>query len=1064
MHNVLYETYRTGRLSRTVHAAVLEDAELHPTYHANDNRAIDKSLTQDSLWRVTSTKALENGVDLLPGPSQRVEIYDSGATHHVSPYIDAFTDLKFIPPKPISAANNQTFDAIGEGNIQVEIPNGENFTLVTLCNVLYAPNVAFTLISLSQADKAGYSTLIEDGVLYLIDRSSNTVVGKIPVQGGLWSVKLTKALENGNNLLPGNCPPIPISPHWCLRHISPSTTIPLVPKGTLIAKTLYNRFPKSHTHPTQEVGDVINPNICSPASVQAIGTNYAVMYAQEGSNVHPSMPVNLVQGKEIAHCVFTTIASSSTAEITKDPSEYVEVYDSGASCHMSPYKEAFTNLRPITPESILTGNNQTFEAVGMGNLPVKVPNGDGFTSITLSDVLYTPSITFTLISLRQIDKAGYTTLIEGRELHLIDRSDNTIVGRIPVHNDLWRVQSTKALENGTSLLPGNHMATMISPVQHPPIRVNPVLQVPPLPTWGIKSCFGITCYCGQSLQRCLILEQFHCAFDHVHGYVHCISHGVLIPSSSLLSHLSIQHISDFNGLAGPANRVVEKVQMHLQESYRLELDQAIPDLGWKLKHQIPSNRDIAFSRLKKCPHCQALFSTLKKIKSHGLKTHPGTTGWETLKWEELLVVKKAQKPFEGWEEYWYEVLDQLQPTEGEVVAMSLSDISSPLNPLNPPPPPQFCQDLGYISWIQSIGTPPLYKLLAIPGTPPTRNTPGKDGLLEKCLLRVHTFLEEYLGSGEHWLYTHHRELLHILRTGYDYHFSNDSYFLTNLFPSSSRNPYGKILSSPIRYRPSLSRVISFFLRLHHLQETGRCPPQLVINITATQDEARRALYLAAFQRPELSDSNFAQVVHTLCDSLLRAQTSSLVKIFGPIEFAFCFYMKLPDGKYRTANNLTQFFAGVQWCLRIILGHILRLQESKLASYIPCHHVEDPSPPCNSTSSIMPPLCLNSPEGSQGSIHATQIGLLEDIPSSTQWEDQEDDAEAGSESDDPLDELDDSEDYPVDEGPGDFIVRENTGLYLLPKIQGHSGVYALDSNSEGLEVNHLIPQESGGLLW
>jgi hypothetical protein len=788
MHNVLYETYRTGRLSRTVHAAVLEDAELHPTYHANDNRAIDKSLTQDSLWRVTSTKALENGVDLLPGPSQRVEIYDSGATHHVSPYIDAFTDLKFIPPKPISAANNQTFDAIGEGNIQVEIPNGENFTLVTLCNVLYAPNVAFTLISLSQADKAGYSTLIEDGVLYLIDRSSNTVVGKIPVQGGLWSVKLTKALENGNNLLPGNCPPIPISPHWCLRHISPSTTIPLVPKGTLIAKTLYNRFPKSHTHPTQEVGDVINPNICSPASVQAIGTNYAVMYAQEGSNVHPSMPVNLVQGKEIAHCVFTTIASSSTAEITKDPSEYVEVYDSGASCHMSPYKEAFTNLRPITPESILTGNNQTFEAVGMGNLPVKVPNGDGFTSITLSDVLYTPSITFTLISLRQIDKAGYTTLIEGGELHLIDRSDNTVVGRIPVHNNLLGVQSTKALENGTSLLPGNHTTTsrdihttLISyrkqqtslqmPIlELPPIPywandAKPVLQLPPIPSWGnhVPLLGQPTVTIGSQTTQLYTLATFRCKFDPVLKYILCEPHELLIPTSQLKKHLTEEHQDDFPA-QGDRNALLKSLLSSLTDIYGLDPSQGYPELGWKLLH--PVHKRVYSGRC--CFLCPTFFHTNqdRQYTTHFNKFHKGM---EKVNWAKLQFFDTLHQPFKSGK--LYQIPNQGSPLPTLSIATNIAEPDSVVPPLDSPlnpPPPQFCQELGFVSWVEELGLEQevVNYLTATPGTLATKNTCGKKAQLEKILLRVHHSLNSYLSSGQNWLFIYHSRLQDILGKRY----------------------------------------------------------------------------------------------------------------------------------------------------------------------------------------------------------------------------------------------------------------------------------------------------------
>ena len=50
-------------------------------------------------------------------PSKRVEIYDSGASCHTSPYIDAFTDFAFIEPKPVSAADNRTFNTVGKGTI-----------------------------------------------------------------------------------------------------------------------------------------------------------------------------------------------------------------------------------------------------------------------------------------------------------------------------------------------------------------------------------------------------------------------------------------------------------------------------------------------------------------------------------------------------------------------------------------------------------------------------------------------------------------------------------------------------------------------------------------------------------------------------------------------------------------------------------------------------------------------------------------------------------------------------------------------------------------------------------
>ena len=208
--------------------------------------------------------------DITPGatnPSERVEIYDSGVSCHMSPYIEAFTDFTFIEPKPISAANNRTFKAVGKGSIQIRIPNGDEFTTVTLCDVLYAPKIGFTLISLSRADKAGYSTLIRDGDLHLLDRKDDdNVIGKIPTRNGLWSVKRTikalengesllpgnhalKALENGQHLLPGTQAPVTMSLmdlHRCLGHISPAATIQLVDKQILVGVSVHDRGIEFH--------------------------------------------------------------------------------------------------------------------------------------------------------------------------------------------------------------------------------------------------------------------------------------------------------------------------------------------------------------------------------------------------------------------------------------------------------------------------------------------------------------------------------------------------------------------------------------------------------------------------------------------------------------------------------------------------------------------------------------------------------------------------------------------------------------------------------------------------
>ena len=81
---------------------------------------------------------------------------------------------------------------------------------------------------------------------------------------------------------------------------------------------------------------------------------------QGGHNACQMIQANVMQDAEesIDHA-FSTIASFSAADNTgsKDPTERVEVYDSRATCHMSPYIDAFTNFKFIKPKPISTANN-----------------------------------------------------------------------------------------------------------------------------------------------------------------------------------------------------------------------------------------------------------------------------------------------------------------------------------------------------------------------------------------------------------------------------------------------------------------------------------------------------------------------------------------------------------------------------------------------------------------------------------------------------------------------------------------------------------------------------------
>ncbi|KAG6329875.1 hypothetical protein ID866_9213 [Astraeus odoratus] len=85
---------------------------------------------------------------------QQMILFDSGATCHISLYCDQFIKYRLITPKPITAANKHTFEVIRKGDLIIYVPNSKHCSCVLLKDVLYAPKMAITLISIRKLDTA----------------------------------------------------------------------------------------------------------------------------------------------------------------------------------------------------------------------------------------------------------------------------------------------------------------------------------------------------------------------------------------------------------------------------------------------------------------------------------------------------------------------------------------------------------------------------------------------------------------------------------------------------------------------------------------------------------------------------------------------------------------------------------------------------------------------------------------------------------------------------------------------------------------------------------------------
>ena len=89
---------------------------------------------------------------------------DSGASCHYCPDCERFENYQPISGQNITTADRCTLTVVGIGDVHIELPNGSKHMKVILKEAIYAPDVAFTLVSISWLDDAGSSITFSKGM------------------------------------------------------------------------------------------------------------------------------------------------------------------------------------------------------------------------------------------------------------------------------------------------------------------------------------------------------------------------------------------------------------------------------------------------------------------------------------------------------------------------------------------------------------------------------------------------------------------------------------------------------------------------------------------------------------------------------------------------------------------------------------------------------------------------------------------------------------------------------------------------------------------------------------
>ena len=168
----------------------------------------------------------------------------------------------------------------------------------------------------------------------------------------------------------------------------------------------------------------------------------------EGSNEHLDWPDN--EGEDW-HTKDTAAAVITPVEV--DTAPCVELYDSGASRHISLYKADFVSYATLSlPIYLNAANQHTFPAIGMGTLVIKTPVNGCESVLSLYNVLYAPSVGYTLVSLGALDEEGYKSHIGDRQLRLISPSGELIANVARNARHLYKYEHSPESAHAAELL------------------------------------------------------------------------------------------------------------------------------------------------------------------------------------------------------------------------------------------------------------------------------------------------------------------------------------------------------------------------------------------------------------------------------------------------------------------------------------------------------------------------------------------------------------------------------------------------------------------------------------
>ena len=246
-----------------------------------------------NFFAFTCTSDYANIAEYLKFPKSRYwTCIDSGVSNDYSPDRTKFSNYREIE-RSISSADGRSLKAVGMGDLHINLPNRSKCTPAVFKNAVHAPEMAFTLLSISKLDKYDHKVVFHKQMCTISD-SKGCTIAKIPHSQGLYQVQPP---EEAKNNLSANATVVKMSineAHHHLGHISSAAIKHAISKGFITridldesfklefceacvkAKSARQPFPQESETCAEKYGEYVHWDIWKPASVKSLNGHYYV--------------------------------------------------------------------------------------------------------------------------------------------------------------------------------------------------------------------------------------------------------------------------------------------------------------------------------------------------------------------------------------------------------------------------------------------------------------------------------------------------------------------------------------------------------------------------------------------------------------------------------------------------------------------------------------------------------------------------------------------------------------------------------------------------------------------